>query len=246
MAYGDTTVALFAGCPRSGKSTLARKLFEADIVSNGRPGLILDMERVDTFEDVPHADSAETVLRELYVHRRSVAYTPGSVEEAERAIAGVFGGKGVNVLIDEPRSLCNARYLSPALNRAARLHRHAGLVIRLVTQRLGDLHQDVLGVCETIYLFRLIAPADLDRAYREWGLDRERVGGIAQYEYVTHETGFPADAAETEVPVQPSGAIPPPPPAPGGAGTGEERGGAVPVGVLPGTDSGGGSGTPTK
>lgn len=195
MSYADAGrpgVYLYAGCPGSGKSKLCRAHAAADILETGRPAYVLDPERTWNWERIHHAQKPGDVKEWLFGQGVSVAYThpagePGAIESSVREATA---GGDVTLVVDEARYYSSAHYLSPALTHAARAYRHHKLRLRMNSQRLADLHQDLVACATVIYLFRLISPADIERAYKEWGIPREVSTSLGPEQHREIRVGF--------------------------------------------------------
>lgn len=189
---GVPCVCLYAGCPGSGKSKLCRIHASADILETGRPCYILDPERTWNWERIHHAPKPGDVKEWLFGQGVSIAYThpPNQPEQIESSVIEATAGGNITLVADEARYYSSAHYLSPALTHAARAYRHHKLRLRANSQRLADLHQDLVGCATVIYVFRLISPADIERAYRLWGIPAEITQSLGAEEYIEVRVGF--------------------------------------------------------
>ena len=185
------TVALYAGVPGSGKSTLALRHSGADVGATGAPLLVVDWQGVTTFDSLRRAPTLPDLLSLVYRDGCSARWTPGDPEEFDRLMrAHVAAGAGVHLLIDESRYCMSAQSCSRELSIALRTVRHHGGSIRLTTQSLRDFHTEALACVSDVFLFRLGAPRDLDRAAAEWGLDAAELGALPRFTFKAHHVGF--------------------------------------------------------
>lgn len=96
----------------------------------------------------------------------------------------------MHVLVDEASFWCNASYMSDELARLLRTWQHKELSVWLTCQHFNRIPSEALSIYTEIAVFRCTAPRVLERLEREYGLDRNRVQGLARGEYVTLRGGF--------------------------------------------------------
>jgi len=206
--YSDAGLAgvyLYAGIPKSGKSTLCLSHTAADILATGRPAFVLDPETVDTYRGLHHAAKPGDVKEWLFGQGVSIAYTHpkeqeifiggkrvtvGGPNEIETPVNEVVAGGNVTLLADEVHYYSSPHYVSKAIEHAARAHRHHKMRLRLNTQRLADLNEDLKGCATVVYIFRLMAGPDSETAWKRWRIPEERSTTLAQYEFIEIRVGF--------------------------------------------------------
>lgn len=185
-------VAWIVGQPGSGKTVLARALASAA----GTPVLIIDSQRVDTFERLPHVAPREAV-RALWPSRgkrRSAVVTPADPGEFDALMRAVRAGGDATVLVDEAHHWTRGGK-SVELMRLLRGARHARASVLLTTQHLsGDVPAEALSCTSLVYVFRCASPRALDVLEREWGLDRERIKRLERFRYLRLRIGFDLSA----------------------------------------------------
>ena len=143
-------VSFYVGMTKTGKTFRAIEHLKAAIVSNGNPGLILDMIGAENFKDMPHEKTVDDVRVKLYGSPRTNAvYRPrGDGEETAEILRSLNDDRlgGVNVLIDEIYWVpCKPNQILPELAKSLRGWRHHELgpnEFFCTSQRPGDLHGD--------------------------------------------------------------------------------------------------------
>lgn len=193
------------GCPGSGKSTLALEIVKERAAADGKPILVIDPQRVETFKAIPHQPSVGAAIRHLYgfytddenpVHipAKHTAYTPENVADFERLFKGVRAagqaGAGVHVLVDEARFFMNGRTVPPAFDLFARVYRHALSTVVATSQSYQDAGRPVKAVVGEWRIGRMTAPADLEALKSDLGLDPAEIATLPQWTFKTVKVGF--------------------------------------------------------
>jgi len=127
----------------------------------------------------------------LWRERRDVLFAPAP-HERELVLSMLDAAGECVVLIDEAHVWMNARSAADcALVELMRVHRHRKLSLFLTSQHLtGDVPQSAFSCAPTLHIFRCESKPVLDRVETEWGLPREQVRNLPQFQYLERQLGF--------------------------------------------------------
>lgn len=184
-------VNFYVGMTKSGKTYKALEDLKAAIVSNGNPGLILNMIGADNFKGMPHEPTVDAVLAKLYGSPRTNAiFRPRTEAQRQEIFRAINDDKlgGVNVLADEIYWIpCKAHQILPEFAEALRGWRHHDLgpnEFFLTSQRPGDLHGDGYAARSALYVFRPSEGRDVDRLVKDFGQDKEKLLALKAREFI--------------------------------------------------------------
>ncbi len=182
------------GCPGSGKSTRALQIVTERAAADGKPILILDPQRVETFAKVHHSITVREVLFRVYDQGMHVAFTPESPSDFERLFKAVKAagehGRGVHVLVDESRFFMSGRTIPLAFDLFARVYRHVFATVVCTSQSYQDAGRPLKAVVGEWLIGRMTSPADLDALKADLGLDPAEISTLPKYEFKPVKVGF--------------------------------------------------------
>lgn len=180
----------YVGKTQSGKTKQAYRDLCADVLSTGRPSLIIDPMPAWNFAGLPHEPTVEAVLEKLYRTKTHAVWTPERPEDVERLMKALRTVGRVHVLWDECSFHMSWRSIGEETTKALRGWAHAKLTWRLVTQRPGDIHGDAYACDPEVYAFRTEKEGDLERLRKEFGFDPEKLRTIPQEQCLVKRRGF--------------------------------------------------------
>lgn len=187
MSDGITFV---LGCPGSGKTTLAWRIVCDRAAADGKPILVIDPQRVQTFAGLPHAASVREVCVALWKDGRHVAYTPNGEDDFDALFRAVRAGKNVHVLVDEARFFMSGRAIPPGFNLFARVYRHALCDVVCTSQSYQDAGRPLKAVVGEWRIGRMTSQGDLEALRVDHNLDPAEIAQLPQYEFKPVKVGF--------------------------------------------------------
>lgn len=175
--------------PGAGKSPRARAIAHRWGIDNGKAIIVSDPAHVWTWADVPHYTAKEGVDR-AFNGKESVA-----LGTQDPAVIGAVCKKAADhgsviLVFDELRyfgSVHNAIRDLVILSRTFR-HRRVGLIF--VTQRINDIHSDIMSCVTEVHVGRVIAPRALDYLAKEFSFNPESLRKLPENVFEVHREGF--------------------------------------------------------
>ena len=172
----------YVGCPRMGKTTLAREHWMQAARDNDLRLLCIDSTGARNLADIEHAPDLESTLSRLYTFREAVARTPADQDELDALLKAVHTGGKVSILFDE----FGLWKLTPDVAKPLRTWYHPQLALFLTTQYMRrDFGQLVQACNPRIHLFRTDASAALDFFLKWRGIDPDTLRTLAVGKYFT-------------------------------------------------------------
>ncbi len=181
---------LIVGCPGSGKSTLARRLAAEECSGDGRPIIVVDPARVDTFADMHHAANLRELAYRVWQRGEHTAWSPERQEDFDRLFQLIRKLGSVILVVDELRFFASNQSLSLPAVMVTRILRHLNVSIYGVSQSYGDLSRQLTSIASEIIVFRCTAPRDLERLKEDHGLSPEKIAALPQYVPERVKVGF--------------------------------------------------------
>jgi DNA helicase HerA-like ATPase len=185
-------VAWYAGCPGSGKTTLAKVHARQWSKDTGWPVLVIDSTGASDFERILHTSEPREIVKRLWILRERVTVTtPEDDRVLDGLIRAVRGGRGVVLLVDEAHFWLSGFNRSGELLRLMRATRHAHVRLLLTTQHLsGDIPQAAFACAPDLYLFRTTSPRSLKVLEREFEVEPAKVRELPKHRFIRKRTSF--------------------------------------------------------
>ena len=189
FVIGPSERVLIVGRTRSGKSTLARALF-----NSSRRLVVIDSKWE---EDVPYATIVYTPadFRRLWPQRTArVVFRPDPTAkraaDVDEVLARVLAARQARIVVHEAVDLAPATWILPALRRAIKTGGSLGVGVTICSQRPIGLHNDAISEFEHVFVFDLALEGDRNKVAGVAGDEaRERVGAPYAFLYSGPATG---------------------------------------------------------
>jgi hypothetical protein len=194
---------LFIGITGSGKTTKAKERLSDAATKWKIPTATLDLEMALDWADVPHAQTVEEVLTDLFVRRVSPkVWSPKTESERATFFKAVGYWGGIGLLIDGLPMIADAHNLDEELRMMLYRHRHGKLGPTfhfMVAQRASLIHRHIFAACSRVYVFRQAPGADADRIDHEFGIPPDKSTALERGKYEPVELGFAEEEARANV-----------------------------------------------
>lgn len=187
------TLRWYIGCPKAGKTTLA-KAHAAELAKLGRKRVVVvDAEGDRSFESLPPANECEELGNVLVTHPAAVFDVLNASEDELRELPRwIERTKNLVVLVDGAHAVLSSRAASADdWVRIQRVHRHAKLDVLCTTHHLGgDVPQLVQALAPDLFVFRTTSPAALAVFEREYGIPPGAILRLECGSFLRVRTGF--------------------------------------------------------